>query len=164
MSNDQWQIKKGGEKCAGSDKTLEPGEEYYAALIETNEGFDRIDYSVDYWNHQQPAVYCFWKTRVPVKEEKKKLFVDDAILVNIFERLENEQDPMKINFRFVLALILMRKKLLKYEDTLREGDQEIWKMKMAREEKVHQVTNPHLTDEKIEQVSVELSTILHGEL
>ena len=136
---EQWQVQRGVGKCLGTEKEIQPGEEYFAALIETEEGFERQDYSQEYWLEHKPAVYCFWKTRVPIKAEKKKLFVDDGVLINIFERLANEEDAMKINFRFVLALILMRKRLLKYEDTQRTDDQEIWTMRFVRDTKVHTI-------------------------
>ena len=114
---EQWQVQRSAGRCAGTDKELTPGEEYYAALIETEEGFERKDFSEEYWQQNTPKVFCFWKTRIPTKDKKKKLLVDDSVLVNIFERLENEEDQIKINFRFVLALILMRKRILKYDNT-----------------------------------------------
>jgi len=162
-NTEQWQVQRGDGKCAGSGKVFQPGEEYYAALIETENGFERRDFDCQYWQQEKPQVFCFWKTRVPVKKEKK-LLVDNDILINIFERLENEQEQVKINFRFVLALILMRKRILKYEDSYRAGDREIWKMRFTRESDIHEVINPQLNDAQIEQVSQELSTILHGEL
>jgi len=161
---EQWQIERSEGKCAGTGRVLEPGEAYYAALIDSESGFERHDYSCDYWEQHRPEVFSFWKTQIPLPTQKKKLFVDDGVLVNLFERLADEKEPIKINFRFVLALILMRKRLLKYEDTRRENGQEIWKMRFVREKEIHPVINPNLGDEQIEQVSQELSAILQGEL
>ncbi|MCF7957641.1 MAG: hypothetical protein K9M57_04250 [Phycisphaerae bacterium] len=161
---EQWQVQRGAGKCSGSDKELLPDEEYYAALIETQDGFERKDYCLEYWNEHAPETYCFWKTRVPVKNAKKKMFVDDGILINIFERLANEDESVKINFRFVLALILMRKRILKYEDSKRIDEQEVWKMRFVRDKKTHNVINPQLNDDEIEKVSQELNAVLHGEV
>ena len=160
---EQWQVQRSSGKCIGTENDLQPGQEYYAALIETEAGFERRDYSIQFWEENKPEVFCYWKTRLPVKEEKKKLMVDDAVLANIFERLEKEEDRVKINFRFVLALILMRKRKLKYEDAKRDGDKEIWQMKFVKDPKIHAVINPQLNDEQIEKVSQELSTILNGD-
>ncbi len=161
---EQWQVDRSCGKCAGTGIEFVPGQEYYAALLTKDDTFERVDYSCQYWDQQQPEVFCFWKTKVPVKEKKKKLLVDDAVLKNVFERLENEQEALKINFRFVLALILMRKRILKYEDTKIDGTKELWRMKMVRDPRMHEVINPHLDDEQIETVSSELSTILNGEI
>ncbi len=160
---EQWKVERTAGVCAGSGQPLEPGQEYYAALIDTPTGFERKDFSIEYWDQNKPEVYSFWKTIIPQPNEKKKLFVDDSVLINFFERLAQETDQLKVNFRFVLALILMRKRKLKYEDTLRQDNKEIWVMRFVRETDTHKVENPQLNDEQIEQVSQELSAILHGE-
>jgi hypothetical protein len=161
---EQWEVQRSTGKCAGTGRELLPGEEYYAALLDKGDTFERCDFCVEYWEQEKPEVYSYWKTMVPLPNQKKKLFVDDEILINFFKRLEDEEEPIKIHFRFVLALILMRKKILKYEDSRREPDKEIWKMRFVKETEVHEVINPLLDDQQIEQVSHELSSILHGEL
>ena len=161
---EQWQVQRSAGTCAGTGRQLEPGEEYYAALIDQQTGFERRDYCSEYWNQHQPEVFSFWKTTIPLPSQKKKLFVDDGVLINLFERLTDEDDPVKINFRFVLALILMRKRLLKYEDSFTNDTKETWKMRFVRETNIHQVINPQLNEEQIQQVSQELSSILQGEL
>jgi len=161
---EQWQVQRCAGICAGTGRKLLPGEEYYAALIDKQTCFERKDYGLDYWQQHQPEVFSYWKTRMPLPNQKKKLLVDDGVLINLFERLAQENDAVKINFRFVLALILMRKRLLKYEDSYRQGVMEIWKMRFVRDSRVQEVTNPRLSDEQIQQVSQELSAILQGEL
>ena len=160
---EQWQVERSTGRCSGTDGILEPGQEYYAALIDKQDHFERCDYCCDYWDQAHPQVFSFWKTRVPLPAEKKKLLVDDAVLMNFFERLADESDQLKVNFRFVLALILMRKRRLKYEESHRQGDQEIWRMRVAGQKEIHEVINPRLDDEQIQQVSQELSAILQGD-
>lgn len=160
---EQWKVQRTNCKCAGTDRELAPGEEFYATLVETEEGFDRVDYCCEFWESNNPSVFCHWKSRVSIKEEKEKLLVDDDVLVNVFHRLDGEEDARKINFRFVLALILMRKRILKYDTTEYIDDKEVWKMKMVKNPNLMEVVNPHLDDEKIQQVSQELSTILNGD-
>jgi len=161
---EQWNIQRSGGTCAGTGRELAPGEEYYAALVDEQDSFERKDFSLEYWQEHRPEVFSYWKTVVPVPSAKKKLFVDDGVLINLFERLADEKEPVRINFRFVLALILMRKRLLKYEDSQRQDSVEIWKMRFVRDTNIHDVINPHLEEDQIEQVSQELSGILQGEL
>ena len=160
---EQWEVQRTTGQCAGTERTFEPGEEYYAALVECEAGFERRDFSCAYWETHQPEVFSFWKTRVPEPNQKKKLFLDDGVLVNLFERLADETEATRVNFRFVLALILMRKRMLKYEDTKRDGKQEIWKMRRVGTKEIHDVVNPHLGEEQIQEVSQELSAILQGD-
>ncbi len=160
---EQWKVQRTNCKCAGTEKELEPGESFYATLVESEEGFDRVDYCREYWEEHKPEVFCYWMTRVPIKDEKEKLLVDDDVLINVFHRLDGEEDSKKVNFRFVLALILMRKRILKYDTTEYVDDKEVWKMKMVKNPNLMDVVNPHLDDEKIQEVSQELSTILNGD-
>ena len=53
--------------------------------------------------------------------QSKKPLIDDAALMDLFEQLEGAEERSRISFRFVLALILIRKKLLKYEGQHRDG-------------------------------------------
>ena len=114
---DEWEIEKSLGHCCGTGKEIEYGEEYFAALIETEEGLQRRDFCADYWNEKGPQVYCYWKTKRPHPDQKKHIFVDDEMLMAFFERLAEETEQEKINFRFVLALVLMRKRRLKYDSS-----------------------------------------------
>ena len=69
-----------------------------------------------------------------------------------------------MQFRFVLALILMRKRLLRYEQTLQEDGREYWQMRLLRDQTLHRVQNPQLTDEQVAGVSAQLGSILHGDM
>lgn len=161
---EQWQVQRTAGCCAGTGRKLESGEEYYAALIDQQTFFERRDFSVGYWQEHQPEVFSFWKTRIPQPSQKNKMFVDDGMLINFFERLAGETESLKVNFRFVLGLILMRKRLLKYEDSRREDGREAWTVRLVRDKETSKLINPDLDDEQIELVSRELSTILQGEL
>ena len=81
-------------------------------------GFERLDISMSAWpEFDKKDLLASWQTTMPQAEQKKKIFVDDEVLCGLFERLADATEPAKINFRFVLGLILMRKRLLNYETT-----------------------------------------------
>ena len=159
-----WEIRKTLGQCAGTGEEFGVGQEYFASLVETGEGFERRDFSVEYWQENKPAVYCFWKTRMEDPEHRKKLFIDDEMLMSFFERLGEETDKEKINFRFVLTLVLMRKRKLKYlSDAIRDG-QEIWHMRVAGEGREVTVVNPHLTEDQIENLSEHMGQIMQVDI
>lgn len=149
--------------CALTGRKLEEGEEFHSVLFEEGESFRRADYSLEAWSGPPEGAFCHFKTRVPVKQKRKRLLVDDDILVAFFHRLASEAELVRVQFRFVLALILMRKRKLKYVRTLNEGGHEIWVMTFVRDEAEQRVVNPQLTDAQIDGVSRELTAILHGD-
>jgi len=155
-----WEIKKTLGQCTGTGREFEIGEEYFAALVDGPEGLERRDFSADYWNENHPAVYCFWKTKLPNPELKKKVFVDDEMLMAFFDRLSDETDPEKVNFRFVLTLVLMRKRKLKYDSCeIIDGD-EVWTVKVTGQDRSETVVNPHLTEDQIEGLTGQMGQIL----
>ena len=161
---DEWEVSKPLGQCCGSGKKIECGEEYFAALVETEDGLQRRDFCADYWLAEKPDVFCYWKTKLPFPDEKKQIFVDDEMLMAFFERLGKETEQEKINFRFVLALVLMRKRRLKYDSSKNENDMEIWRLRVVGDKEFVEVVNPHLDEEQIEQLSSQIGQILQVDL
>ncbi len=159
-----WEVSKPLGLCSGTGKKIEYGEEYFAALVETDDGLARRDFCSQYWQEHKPDVFCFWKTKLAEQDQKKHIFVDDEMLMAFFERLAEETEQEKINFRFVLALILMRKRRLKYESSEKKNNQEIWQLRIAGGKEIVDVINPHLTEQEIEQLSSQLGQILQVDL
>ena len=160
----EWEIAKPLGICSGAGSGIGPGEEYIGALVEAEDGLQRQDFCIDYWQEHKPAVYCHWKTKMAHPEQKKRIFVDDEMLMSFFERLGRETEQEKMNFRFVLALILMRRRRLKYDCERIEGETEIWRLRITGEKEFVEVVNPHIDEEQIEQLSSQLGQILHAEL
>ena len=106
-----------------------------------------------------------WQTVLPKEDDKKnkKLLVDDDLLINFFKRLEGHEQEDRINFRFVLALILMRKRVLDYKSTIEQDGHEIWQMKFNKEDEIHEVIDPGMDDERIASVSESLGEVMEGD-
>ena len=152
-------------KCSLTGADIPAGEKFMAALRETPAGFERLDISITAWpGFDRRDVVGFWQTTMPSQEQKKKLFVDDEVLCELFERLKETTEPAKLNFRFVLGLILMRKKLLVYDNTRKEDDQEVWTLHFKGREYRLDLIDPKLNEQAMTEVSQQLSQILNEEL
>ena len=140
-----------------------------AALRETAGGFERVDVCPACWEaFDRAGVLGFWRTVMPQAQAKKKLFVDDQVLCELFERLAAAEEPSKLSFRFVLGLILMRKRLLVYESSRSEGNQpeqrEIWSVRFRGRQEMLDLLNPRLSEDQVVDVSRQLDEILSQEL
>lgn len=153
-------------KCHVSGVPIEPGSKFMAALRETPVGFERVDVALDAWpTFDQKDVLAFWQTIMPNPAAvKKKLFVDDQVLCELFERLSSATEPAKLNFRFVLGLILMRKRMIQYEATRMEEGNEIWQVRFRGKEAMLDLLNPRLNEQQVAEVSQQLGEILNEEL
>jgi hypothetical protein len=167
----QYSIARPTGVCAATGRPLEPGTSCIATLCEhpEDEGFDRLDFSIEAWESgERPAhLFSYWKTIVPSPDAKPNPLVDDAVLMDLFERLAEDDRPQRIAFRFVLGLILMRKRLLKFAGRTGEGEHEQWLLRPKgadADTPPLRVTNPHLNDDDVRELTAQLSEILQGEL
>jgi hypothetical protein len=161
-----WQLDTSKGRCTITNRQLAEGEEFHSVLFEDHSvegGFRRVDYSLEAWQGVPEGAFCSFKTHVPVREKRRRLLVDNEILVNFFLRLADETQPLRVQFRFVLALILMRKRILRYDGCASIEGVETWQMTLPADQSEHRVINPKLTEEQIEGVSGQLGAILHGD-
>ena len=73
---------------------------------------------------------------------------------------EGQPEPSRLNFRYVVALLLMRRKRFKFEEVRTEDDQEVLYLRCTRTRNQYQVVNPRLTDEEVNAVQEEVFKIL----
>jgi hypothetical protein len=156
----EYQIQPNTRRCAITGRDLRPGETYYTALLEAAGQFVRQDYSAEAWTGLPPGAFSFWSGRVPSETESRKPKVDDDLLLECFERLEGQTEPSRVSFRYVVALLLMRRKRLKFEEAKTEGEQEVLLLRCVRTGAKHQVVNPGLTAEEMTAVQEEVFKVL----
>jgi hypothetical protein len=167
----QYEIARSTGRCAVTGETFEPGASYITALVDRveDEGLDRLDYSISAWEEgaRPDRLFSFWRTRMPEAGEERQQFVDDEILMNLWERLADDDRPRRIAFRFVLGLLLIRKKLLKLDHSEWEGDTEYWLVRTKgtpRDVSPDRMINPQLSEDDVAGVTEQLSEILNGDL
>lgn len=154
-------------KCSVCGRDIAPGEKFFAAVRQVGAQFDRVDISPDCWkNFDQSALLAFWQTTMPsAAAAKPKVFVDDTVLCDLFERLaesaSEEGEAARLNFRFVLGLVLMRKRLLTLVSTHGQAGSQFWTVRLKGREQTIDLRNPRLDEEQIAQVTAQLGQILN---
>ena len=158
-----YQIQPNTRRCATTGRELRPGEKFYTALLAEGDHFLRKDYSSEAWHGPPPGAFSFWSGRVPAAESGKRQQIDDDMLVDCFQRLETETQAAKVNFRFVVALLLMRRKRFKFEEARTEHGLEMLTLRCVRSGVRHEVVNPRLTEEQMTEVQDEVYKVLGWE-
>jgi len=164
-----YSIAKAIGKCQVCGREIVTGEKLMAGLRETAIGLERADVCLGCWGgFDQAGLLGFWQTTMHPPTAKKPMFVDDDVLCELFERLGEATEAAKINFRFVLGLILMRKRRIVYESTRHEkgdgGETEIWRVRFKGKEELMDLVNPRLDEQQVSEVSNQLGEILNGDL
>lgn len=159
--------------CAKTGRALQVGEEHIAALVESpqEESLTRIAYSLDAWNNGPnlppgTSLFGFWKRTIPESDEQPKQLVSHEEMFDLFEQLADATEHKQLAFRYLLALILMRKKILVFENSTPRTKTEHGVLTVRQRQKggegaLFDVIDPGLDDETIAQASEELGQIMN---
>jgi hypothetical protein len=109
-----FEVERCTRRCAASGRDLAEGETYFAALIPAGTAIERRDYAAEAWTGPPEGVLAWWKAQVPSRESKKARQTPSQVLLELFEGLEGRDD--QADFRYVLSLLLVRRRVLRIEE------------------------------------------------
>ncbi len=120
--------------CAATGRELVAGEQTVATLVENPQTnlIERRDFSAEAWNATPGPVparqlLASWKVTVPATDEKPRPILDDDAMLDLFEQLGTSAEtpvaesdsarpsPARAALRLVLALMMIRRRLLSHE-------------------------------------------------
>jgi hypothetical protein len=160
---DEYQIQPNTRQCCMTGRVLAPGEKYHSVVLEEQGRLVRRDYSEAAWQGLPPGVFGYWTGHVPDKEAARKLRKDDDLLFDCLMRLESAADPKQLNFRYVVALLLLRGKKLQFEDTRKEDGLEFLRLRNPKTGDILEVLNRQLSEAEIETVREEVFQVVGWE-
>jgi hypothetical protein len=147
--------------CSATGRPLKAGERYFGVLALEGGKFVRQEFSEQGWMGAPPGAFGYWAGRVPAAgDANRRPPIDDDLLLECFQRLDGETEPAKVNFRYVMALLLMRRKRFKFEDSKKEAGGNALIVRDARSNDRHVVADPGLTDEQMQTVQSEVFQML----
>ena len=150
--------------CAVTGQELKPGERIYGALFDEAGKFVRKDYSEGAWSGPIPGAVAFWAGRIPSARSPRKPIFNDKLLLDCFDHLTGATEPNRLQFRYVVALLLLRRKKLKFEDAQRKPDgSDALILRDGRTNQRLEVIDPKLTEEQIAAVQDEVFQVLGWE-
>jgi hypothetical protein len=158
-----YQIQPSTRHCSVTGRELRPGERYYSVLLEEAGKFVRRDFSIEAWQGAPQGAFSFWMGRLAPPQSKRRPPIDDEMLMECFERLEGQLEPSRVRFRYVIGLLLMRRRRLRFEQTQQDGSQEVLCLRCTRTGARHAVVNPGLTDEELATVQEDVFQALGWE-
>lgn len=159
MSQD-WQMPRRGEACSACQAHFEHGTHFNDYLFETNAGYERRDFCLTCAPPAEPLPIGHWRTRRPMPMVRRAAAFDREAVFGFFQRLHSAAEPHQVQFRFVLALLLWRKKVLKFVETLATESGEAWKFIQPQSQETYDVQRPELDEEEIDRLSRQLEDLL----
>lgn len=159
----EYQFRPIGKKCAATGEDLVAGSVCHSAIVDTNGELARLDFSEKGWKGPPEGAIGVWKCIVPRAAEMRHEPLDTTALMTCFEQLTEEASPGREGLRYILALLLMKKRRLKLEGSRIDGDDEYLQLAGAQGEGSWEVRDLHPTDEEVLQWQRELNVYLASE-
>jgi hypothetical protein len=154
-----WDIKSRSHHCSKTGREFNEGEFFFTLLLREGEGFRREDLSEEAWKERNENIqpFSFWRRKyeAPAPPPPDPIPRDDA--EGLLRRLIEENNPTHKNVRYILALMLERKRLLKPIES-RDDDMLVYEHTVSGETFV--IANPHLSFDQIPDVQREVSAML----
>ncbi|MBL8861476.1 MAG: hypothetical protein JNK02_05635 [Planctomycetes bacterium] len=156
-----WTFRRRQGACQACGKTFEDGERHASSLSILSEALAREDLCSGCWLGRPGREELFhWFTRHRLG--KRGLQLDLATLEALFVRLEGRPELRVREMRYLLALLLLRKRRLKLDRILREAGGEAMLVHRPRRKESFQVYVFDFTPERTAELRADLVLLLEG--
>lgn len=160
----EWKIRRRADACSLCGAAFQEGERYVSALLLDEDEIAREDACSACWAGRRGNVddeLFFWFTRHR-PERRRTLQLDLASLEALFETLGRREETAARELRFVLCLLLMRKRRLKLEKVVRDADGEAMLVRKPRRKDTQRVYVFDFTPERLAELKGELQEVFEG--
>ena len=149
-----------GRQCSVTGRTFAPGETYFSTLRLERGSPERSDFAAETWQGPPEGMLAWWKSKTPGVDAGKPKLAPHDVLLNLFSELSDRPDEHE--FRYVLGLLLIRRKLLKLEETRRDDGVEVLVLDCPRRNQQFELPAPALDAEHINEIQKRLIDLLYG--
>lgn len=117
MTSGTYEIGRRADHCAATGAPLSPGDAFVAVLLQVDESetIERRDYAAAAWDalvDKPRQLVAFWRSIVPEQRSERAPSIDPADMLMLFEQLQGSVQPQGVALRYVLALMLLRRRVL----------------------------------------------------
>ena len=149
-------------RCSSTGRELEPGDVYFSVLEAEGAELVRRDYSVEAWEGGPEDCVGWWRSRVPVKEGAKPQLAPTDVVLNLFVALDGR--PGEEPFRYLLGLMLLRRRALRREDAQRNEDgREVLTLFCPRRDERFELVVAEPDAAQAEQLQQRMIDLLYGD-
>jgi hypothetical protein len=159
----EWKLAKRRSGCGACGRAFAEGEAHLSSLSIAGDELARDDLCLACWGARGPgAALVWWRTR-RVAERKRGLALDLDALETLFVRLGEREELAWRELRYVLALILMRKRRLRVAQVVREPEGEA--LVVHRPRRTERITVPvfDFPPERLDELRARLQEVFEGE-
>jgi hypothetical protein len=157
-----YEVQRCTRHCAVSGRELGEGEEFFSVLIAEGSVVRRFDYSLEHWQGAPATAMSCWKSRMPTRDAHKQRLTPGEVLLELFQEWADQPD--KADIRYVMALLLVRRRVLRLDET--EHDElggEVLVLQSPRDESVYRVLASPPTPQRAVEIQQDLEKLLYAD-
>lgn len=162
MAN-EWEIKGRSHVCTATGHEFADGEYFYTLLFLDRSGFRREDLCEEAFRQRDPkkSPYSFWRTKFEVPPPLPPEPIGKQTAEGLLRKYMEEPGEELANVRFILALMLERKRLFKpVEVTVDEDGRRTHLYLHTKSGELFVIPDPDLHLDQIEAVQMEVVGLL----
>ena len=145
--------------CSTTGREFAPGEWYYSVVIAAGAELKRYDCAAEVWQGPPENAIGWWKSQVPDKTSRRKHWAPNEVMLNFFDELA--ASPEKQDMRYVLTLLLVRRRVFRLEEEERDVEGgEVLTVYCPRRDANYSIPAVVPAQERIEQIQEELAALL----
>ena len=158
----EWEIKTRGSRCARTQEAFDDGATIFTLLFRDRGGFRREDISERAWLQIKESVepFSFWKSKFQVPLPSAPDPMPKESVEELLRKLLQQDLPEHVNARYVLAIMLERKKTLKQVDSRESAEERILIYEHAKTGEVFIIEDPRLRLDQLDLVQQEVSLLM----
>ncbi len=156
-----YEVQRCTRHCAASGREFNEGEEFYSVLVAEGSEVRRYDYALEAWTGPPEKALGVWKSRMPMRETgaAKTKLAPGEVMLQLFRELEEDAD--KRDMRYVLALLMIRRRVLRLEETLHdESGEETLVLYSPRDENLYRAPVVMPGEARTREIQEELGKLL----
>ena len=161
MTSPEWRINRREECCTTCGRPFGEGETFFSLLFLDPDRLRRADLCAACFAVPPAGAAVFWRTRRR-PERRSRLSVDFEAIEELFLALEGRSEERLRELRYLLALLLLRKKRLKLVGVRRHDAGETMCLRRPRRAEEFEVLVHELDSERAQALKAELARIFEG--
>jgi hypothetical protein len=158
-----YEVQRCSRRCSVTDRELKSGETCYSILVASGGEVVRQDFSAEAWKGPPDNAIGWWKATVVDPSDGRLHWAPNDVMLHYFERLL--EDPAALDARYVLGLLLVRRRIARLERTesLADGTVELV-LYCPRNEQEYRIAETTVAPERAAAIQQQLSDLLqtHG--
>lgn len=166
----EWNIQARAHACQACHKPFANKELFHTLLFDHKQAYERLDVCVNCWTTQfsqgatdRKGFVSYWQSAYTVPPAAPPDPIQKETAESLLRKLVEQNDPGHSGARFILAVMLERKRLLKIKAQLVEDHQRVFVYEHAKTGDLFQIPDPNLKLDQLEGVQRDVANLLeHG--